>query len=477
GNVFDPTASDTGTYVLQFSLLNQPPPGCPSDFTVTVHVDPAVNAGVATQPVAFCSGDDQLVNLNGLITGADANGTWTETSLSPSQGIAFNPTSGTFETDNQVPGTYRFKYILESNGACPDDETEVSVVINALPTAVATDNVVIDCINPIQSLDANGSSFGSQYEITWTGPGILADGNENTLHPSIDQAGLYVLTIKNTLTGCSSTASVTVTANTDPPTDALINSHDPACFGEQNGFIHLDQVIGGEAPYVFSLNNNPFSANTDYDNLSAGSYDLVVEDDNGCRWDTTIILVEPATIQIDIGPDIELDLGESGSVQAIINLPSNQIDTLIWEPTNVIACIDVSCLEVNVHAFYSTMLSATVTDINGCQSTDELNIVVDSDRELYIPTVFSPNGDGTNDNFYIIGDEHQIVKVKQFTIFNRWGGIVHEALNFLPNDPAYGWDGNEKGKGVNPGVFTYVAEIEFIDKIVLRYVGDVTVVR
>lgn len=476
GNVFDATTSDPGAYVFQFSLQNQPPPGCPSDFEVLVNIDPSVDAGIAAQPIAFCVGNDQLIDLNALITGADANGTWKETSSLPSQGIAFDPTSGIFKTNNQVPGTYRFKYVLESNGVCPDDETEVSVEINALPTVIIVDNVALNCDNPIQSLDASGSSFGAEYDIIWTGPGLL-DANDHTLQPSIDQAGNYVLTIENTLTGCSNTASVTVIANTDPPTNAIISSHDPACFGEQNAFIHIDQVIGGEPPYAFSLNNGVSSASAYYDNLSAGEYTLVVTDDNGCLWDTTIVLVEQATVQIELGPDIELDLGESTTVHAVVNLPADQIEQLSWTPEALIECVDVNCLEVNLYPFYSFTLNATVSDLNGCKSTDALNIVVDADRNVYIPNVFSPNGDGTNDLFFITGNANQIKRVTQFTIFNRWGGVVYEAQDFSLNDPANGWDGHDRDKLVNPGVFTYVVEVEFIDGIVLRYLRDVTVVR
>jgi len=45
----------------------------------------------------------------------------------------------------------------------------------------------------------------------------------------------------------------------------------------------------------------------------------------------------------------------------------------------------------------------------------------------------------------------------------------------LPNDPTFGWDGMMKGQKVNPAVFVYVAEIEFVDGQKIVYKGDVTV--
>ena len=133
GNDFDATMADPGDYILQFDLQNQPPPGCPTDFQVMVTVDPSVSAGVANQPLAFCFDENEIVDLNNLISGGDANGNWTETSVNPSQGNAFDAANATFETDGQIPGNYTFEYTVTSTGVCPDDATEVSVIINELP--------------------------------------------------------------------------------------------------------------------------------------------------------------------------------------------------------------------------------------------------------------------------------------------------------------------------------------------------------
>jgi gliding motility-associated-like protein len=130
-----------------------------------------------------------------------------------------------------------------------------------------------------------------------------------------------------------------------------------------------------------------------------------------------------------------------------------------------------------VHASNTVTLSATVYDQNGCQASDDVLIVVNKDRRVYIPTVFSPNGDGVNDIFYILGDEGQIVMVKRFVIYNRWGELVHQESAFLPNDPSKGWDGYFRSDLMNPGVFVYAAEIEFIDGVTKLYTGDVTLMK
>ncbi len=477
GTLFNATASDPGQYTLQFDLQNQPPPGCPLDFQVIVDVDPSVEAGIASQPVAYCFKDIELVDLSGLVTGADANGTWSETSTTLSQGNAFLAASATFQTSNQVPGTYTFQYGFLSGGACPDDSAEVSVIINPLPIANIVDYGILDCVNTTQSLDASGSSTGSPFDITWTGPGILADGNEHTLNPTIDEPGNYILTITNTQTGCIHADSVTVTENTAAPTDAVIISQDPSCFGDVNALINVNQVIGGTPPYQYSLNHAAFTATNLYNNLSAGTYTVALQDANGCKWDTTIVLVAPSAISIDVGQDIELGLGESADVDAIIDLSSSQLDTLIWSPPGIVECYDALCLEGIVHAANSVTLSATVYDENGCQASDNLIITVDKNRKIYFANVFSPNGDGINDFFFVQGDDGQIVSIKKLMIFNRWGETIFEANEVQPNDATKGWDGHYRDELMNPGVFAYFAEVEFIDGIELVYIGDVTIVR
>jgi len=477
GTVFNATSGDPGMYVFQFSLQNQPPPGCPLDYQVSVDVDSKVDAGIASGSLAFCFNTDQLVNLGSLIFGEDANGTWTETSTVLSQGNAFDPLNGTFKTKNQAPGSYRFKYLLTSQGVCPNDSSEVTVMITTLPVVVIALPSQLTCAHPTQSLNASGSSFGPTFNDQWTGPGIVIDGKENTLHPTIEKAGIYHLIITNTLTGCQDSASVMVGGNTDAPSNVLINSRTPSCYGDQDAYIHVDLVVGGMAPYQYSLNNGPLGNSNTFNQLTSGHYTVEVQDVNGCRWDTTITIIDPPIITIDLGPDLEIDLGDDATVQAIVNLQPNEIDTLIWFPSDLLDCMDMICLEGTVHTYNTVVLKATLIAISGCSVTDELIIKVNKNRKLFIPNVFSPNGDGINDVFYIFGDANQIVKIKKLQIFNRWGDQILESIDLLPNVPAKGWDGRFQNEFVNPGVFAYTAVIEYIDGVVEVVTGDVTVVR
>ena len=477
GSVIQATGSDAGQYVFQFELLDPQPPGCPAEFQVSINVDANVDAGTALQPVRFCFNETHLVNLFDLISDEDSGGTWSESSVLPSQGGAFNPANGTFATSIQPPGTYSFKYTLPANGSCPGDTSEVTVIIDQLPIVMLGTPSELDCTHSTQTLDGTGSSSGVDYYIEWTGPGIVHDGNENTLRPTIDKPGNYILMISNVMTGCANTASVTVDQNTDSPYGAVIISEDPSCFGESDGSIDVERVFGGTPPYLYSYNSSPFINMSLNSNMVEGQYTLVVQDANGCSWDTVITLNEPPEVNVDVGPDIELEFGDDTVIQAIINIPSSMMDTLIWSPDDIIDCIDLNCLQVNVHPFKTVKLLATLIDENGCEATDDILITIKKGRRVYIPTVFSPNDDNINDIFFISGAGRQINTIKKFQIYTRWGELVHEVSDIAPNDPSKGWTGRFKGEVMNPGVYVYRALILYIDGLEEIITGDVTLLR
>gem|GEM_PF-6945710 len=70
-----------------------------------------------------------------------------------------------------------------------------------------------------------------------------------------------------------------------------------------------------------------------------------------------------------------------------------------------------------------------------------------------------------------------VQQVNHLRIFDRWGNLVFEKSNFLPNNPKSGWDGTSKGKRMSTGVYTYTADLLFLDGAVERYDGNVLLIR
>ena len=104
-----------------------------------------------------------------------------------------------------------------------------------------------------------------------------------------------------------------------------------------------------------------------------------------------------------------------------------------------------------------------------------------NDCKVYIPTAFSPNGDGINDFFTIYTQHNMVQQVNSFRIFDRWGNMVFGRKDFTPtayrNVDTQGWDGTFKNEPLKPGVFVYIAEILLADGNLKIMTGDVTLIR
>ncbi len=107
---------------------------------------------------------------------------------------------------------------------------------------------------------------------------------------------------------------------------------------------------------------------------------------------------------------------------------------------------------------------------NGCRSFDTLHVIVDKRDNLFVPSAFSPNGDGRNDVFRITNLSFQ--RIMEFRVFNRWGQEVYST-----NDSRAGWDGTWGGVPQDMGVYTYLIRVAYPDGFVETYRGETSLIR
>jgi gliding motility-associated-like protein len=457
--------------------------GCvsPASGSITVTVNSPVFAGTASAPVELCAGQGQLISLSDLLEGEDTGGVWTETSAAPSSGGAFNAGAGTFNTTGQPAGTYTFRYFLDAQQPCPDDDASVTVLIHPLPAADAGAPKELTCGVNAVTIGGAGTSSGPGIEYAWTLAGTSGViGTTSTLE--VTQPGTYELRVINTQTGCESTDEVVVTQNVETP-QILLSTQDVSCYGESDGVIFVESVTGGKPPYLFSLNGGPYSSQQQFTNLPGGEYLISIEDANGCSSELLVVVSEPAELTATLTPDLlpddqgnyYLDLGDELRIDLQSSFPLAQLDTITWSPSEEVTCEDLFCSQVTVAPEDGAIYAVTVT-WGPCTASDQLRILVRKPRPVYIPNMFSPNFDGQNDVFYIQAGR-QVARVRTFQVFNRWGEPVFRAEDFPANDPAFGWDGTLRGKSLNPGIFGYFVEVEYVDGYVEIIKGDVTLVR
>ena len=470
GTLFDATGLPGGDYVFTFTLEATPPAGCATGSSQTVTVEQAVSAGTALQNVVVCADEGLVLDLNAQLNDADTGGSW---SLN-GNATGYNGGSS-FNTTQAGPGTYTFVYAVAGVAPCADDQAQFSVFVNAPPVADAGADQTGTCDEPLVTL-GGASSTGPNIRYSWRAENGPFPGDSTLLNPQIGLPGVYYLTVINDETGCTATDQVEITANQDVPVPD-ISLRPVSCFGEADGAIIIQGVTGGVPPYVFSLDGSPFSQAGVYTGLAPASYDLVVEDANGCTNEFKIDITQPQELDVSIvvflDDDNTIRLGDSVQIAAQTSLPADSIDAVAWTPPGVLSCD--TCLTTIAQPLETTLFTVTV-ESNGCSDSDALTIFVNRERLTYAPTAFSPNGEGGNEVFFVFFDE-QVEAVEEFVVFNRWGEPVYQVFETPPNDPQFGWDGRFRGEMLNPGVFVWYTQVRYRDGSTEVYSGDITLMK
>lgn len=286
----------------------------------------------------------------------------------------------------------------------------------------------------------------------------------------INLASGYYAVIVSDNNGCTKTDTVFVPA---PVADVYtITTDSTSCFGTDysDGAIFINGLTPQNQPYQYSVNGSPLQYSGDFYNQAAGNH--VVEGVNnwGCKTTLSAFVPEPANGFAEILPnDTTLQIGQSIQLTSSFGpFNSSTIVSYNWSPAEGLSCIDCPNPLVTSYA-KNTDYVLTIIYNGQCQAKATASVSVENNLPLYIPTAFSPNGDGNNDVFQIYGEGISTIDLK---IFNRWGEKVFESTNQFE-----GWDGTYKGVMQNPSVYTYHVDITYLDNKKIDRKGTVSTIR
>jgi len=346
-----------------------------------------------------------ILDASNSSLGAPFSAQWT--------GIGIDGNTDLMQTTT-APGTYQLVITNTDNGCT--ESASVTVVDNTQsPNVQINGDRFLDCQTLTASLNVQVAATTDQFSLLWTNP----DGSNisaNDLEREIDQIGVYALEVTDLMNGCSTVETVSISPDPGGPTDALFEIENPSCFGEDDGMILIDSVIGGVGPYVYSFGGtNNFTTSNQFGRLAEGTFPLSIQDANGCTWSTEVSLIQPIEFVVSLGRDEEILLGDSLRLNGLF---SNPVDTFFWSDTSFLSC-------------------ATFT-------------------------IYGGNG---------------IQEIEYLQIFNRWGALVFERKEFPPNAEPLGWDGSFKGAPAGSGVYIYQLKVNFVDGFDILYRGDVTIIR
>ncbi|MCS3795418.1 T9SS type B sorting domain-containing protein [Niastella sp. OAS944] len=167
-----------------------------------------------------------------------------------------------------------------------------------------------------------------------------------------------------------------------------------------------------------------------------------------------------------------ITLARPGNVTLQTAISGGTAGSYLWEPASGLSC--TNCAEPVATASSSMKYLVTATNSHYCKDTANILIQTFVKTGVAMPNAFSPNGDGRNDVFYVMGGL-DIRKVKNLSVFNRYGQKLFESLNSPANDRKFGWDGRVNGKRVEFDTYVYFAAVEYIDGTVQTFKGTIIV--
>jgi len=377
-------------------------------------------------------------------------------------------------------GEYRIA-IIGDNGCV--DTLVSNVAIDTISPRVDIVQVgVLGCESTEASLVGEDTlSVDLRYDWTTNNGEIASVSTEKEI--SISSPGEYNLLVTNDTNGCISEQKIVVEDESSVFEAVEVSPMDPSCQGLANGAIAISDVVGGFAPLSYSIDGGEsFSDVNFFEGVPAGNYDVVVRDSIGCEYTTMTELIDGRVVELNLGMDQELKLGETYTIMPVLTLDGEPISadnfTISWTATDEdFECID--CWEHTIGAMGTTIYTLTLVDEFGCTVEDRLIVRVDDTPPVFIPNIFQASGSDL-DNKIVFNTGPAVEHVMKFLIMDRWGNQIFLSEDFSPSDAANAgnyWDGNYGGAAVQPGVFMYIAEILLINGDLRTIAGDITLIR
>ena len=265
-----------------------------------------------------------------------------------------------------------------------------------------------------------------------------ASSNLDTLNLS---SGTYNLQLTDGM-GCVSNNQIVVDEFAAPQIDTsnfFIKNED--C-GQGNGSIQNLSVITFSDSIEFYWNNLILDS-INLDSLSAGNYQLIVSDIYNCSDTMNFLIIDTNYHNVTIFYDsLFFKNGDT------VTFHQNSIDSSLlnlWTFGDASTSTDYEPYHIYQNPGTFTICLSAANSF-GCHDTTCVEIIIQS-SEIIVPNIFSPNGDGLNDELFIYG----IDKNYELKIFNRWGTVIYKEHPYLNS-----WNGyNQYGKKLPEGQYYF----------------------
>ena len=421
---FDPVSTgDAGEYAVRYG--NNTCLGPKTEFSLTVNPRPATPVLNFDPGSVLCSIDTVTISVQNPVASTyyfeAANG---ENHTGNDWQIA--------EPDTTYSGV--LKAVAKSE-KCQSDTVFATLTIKATPviTSVQT-NAPVCKGDTLKVWVVTGS--GSQ--IDWQDQAGNNYSGDTLVFPNQPYIPNLQFTPTASAGGCSVTGQTISTDVIRPIENLVINSNSPVCENDQ--FVlaapPYDAVTyDWKGPHGFRMNRRD-TLEVDVDLNRNGLFRVIAS--NICNTDT-------AFLDVVVWP---------------IPHPEIDGDTAICVDDNEIAYLGVArgfeeyqwstgSVEDSTEVFLPGLYTVRVWNQYGCSNIDRFQVLERCNASLFAPNAFTPNSDGDNDVFYMVG--HNIASIR-FEIFNHFGNTLFRGKSLYD-----GWDGTYRGNKVQDGIYFYRA--------------------
>jgi len=351
--------------------------------------------------------------------------------------VSSSPSTSSYASGCGFPGAYTNNFY-------------VTISNNVVNLAVTPANPSV-CPGSSVTLKATG---GTTYG--WTGTADVTD----SLVVSPTSNTTYTLTGSNGL--CSGMVTTTVIVNQTPTVN--VSTAQNICIGSSTPLTASGGTTYTWTPNTFISSNTVASPVVNPPATTV--YTVTASNGNCSASNNVLVTVNPLPTGNAIGTATVL-IGESTAL-GVTNTNATGGITYSWTPTTSLSC--TTCANPIATPTITTNYTLAISDNSGCSDSSTVLVTV---KELcgpvYVPTAFSPNGDGTNDLFKVMGN---CIKGMTLAIYDRWGNAVYEST-----DPNGVWNGTWKGQNLNTGTYVYSLVVTDADNNTVNKKGNVTLVR
>lgn len=369
-----------------------------------------------------------------------------------------------------APGIYDVKLVIRGLDGCLSDTLRRTVTVGSKP--IANFEVFDTCVGkPIRIANQSTNLVGAINQWTWVVDGLVVSTDQQPVINATTAGSHIIKLVVRSVIGCESdTITKSFVVN---PVPIVTITADNGCIDVPVDFLG-EQIDNITTITQWNWNFGDGSTSNQQDpthNFSpAGTYPVVLNAlaSNGCVSGNVTKNISIGSVTITtiadttILPNIPFLLNSSWAGV------TSGTPGFVWSPTAGLS--DPFTLRPEISIADDETYIVTATSSEGCQASDTVNIKVFKGSAVYVPTGFTPNGDGRND--FLRGLYVGIKKVHYLRVYNRWGQLV-----FSTNSLTAGWDGSINGVKQQSGTYVWMLKAEDLAGKMYEMKGTSTLIR